>query len=148
MAFGNSNSVEIRNSENIAMLDHNKATFHHFAHWLDQLRYHDFNITSRQVQIYFNWFNISWSSWTKKRQSYYIHGRYYRSEQNNTVCKSFISIIKVPFFIFFMTPTTLSSYTRPWTVTFFDVSMLISISWIWIKQSPCGFNRIRPDTQS
>ena len=49
-------------------------------------------------------------------------------------------------FIFFATTTTLSNYTRPWTATFFDVFMLISISWIWIKQSPCGFHRIRPDS--
>ena len=44
-------------------------------------------------------------------------------------------------FIFFATTTTLLSYTRPWTATFFDVFRLICISWIWIKQSLWSFHR-------
>ena len=56
--------------------------------------------------------------------------------------------LKCLFIFFATTTTTLLSYTRPWTATFFDVFRLICISWIWIKQSPWGFHRIRPDTRS
>ena len=98
MNFNNSNSIVNKKQENMAMLGHKKQLFTlPTPTWSVKIPW--LSITSWQVQIYFTWFYFSWTSWTKKRHSYCIHGCYCRFKQKNRMCKSFISIIEVPFCI-------------------------------------------------